>query len=125
MTPKDPSSCYLGGYGTKLTESDISLLKVCFWEPTRCTQTKILFLQKMYCDQTGNNLVMSPDWGINNYPHNSVEDYHLRVEEGNVIEILFTDFDLEARSRSGSCYDWVRIEDADGTELMAKVSSVM
>jgi len=102
MTPKDPSSCYLGGYGTKLTESDISLLK------------------KMYCDQTGNNLVMSPDWGINNYPHNSVEDYHLRVEEGNVIEILFTDFDLEARSRSGSCYDWVRIEDADGTELMAK-----
>ena len=79
----------------------------------------------MYCDQTGNNLVTSPNWGIGNYPDLSVEDYHLRVEEGYLIEIRFTDFDLEGRSRqSGSCYDWVQIWDADGTELMAKVSNV-
>ncbi len=77
----------------------------------------------MYCDQTGNNLVTSPDWGINNYPDNSVKDYHLRAEEGYLIEILFTDFDLEGRDNSGNCgYDWVRIEDGDGTELLAKVS---
>ena len=76
----------------------------------------------MYCDQTGNNLVTSPNWGISNYPDLSVEDYYLRVEEGYLIEILFTDFDLEARSSRGLfCYDWVRIVDADGTELLAKV----
>ena len=83
-----------------------------------------VYLQKMYCDQTGNNLVTSPNWGISNYPDLSVEDYHLRVEEGNLIEIRFTDFDLEGRSSSGSCYDWVQIWDADGTELMAEVSNV-
>ena len=78
----------------------------------------------MYCDQTGNNLVTSPDWGINNYPNNFVKDYHLRVEEGYLIEILFTDFDLEGKDRSGNCvWDWVRIVDGDGTELLARVSN--
>ena len=76
----------------------------------------------MYCDQTGNNLVTSPDWGINNYPDLQSKEYYLRVEEGYVIEILFTDFDLEDRNPADQkCWDWVKIEDADGTELMAEV----
>lgn len=79
----------------------------------------------MYCDQSGNNLVTTPDWGINNYPDNFDKDYNLRVDEGHLIEILFTDFELEGRSNSGSCWDWVRIEDADGTELLPKVSHII
>ena len=102
MTAKDPATCSLSGYMTKLTDSDITLLK------------------KMYCDQNGNNLVTSPSWGQGNYPDNQNKVYPIKVEAGNVIEILFTDFMLEAHD---SCsYDWVRIVDGDGTELLGKVT---
>ena len=87
---------------------------------TRLTDSDVTLLKKMYCDQTGNNLVTSPSWGSGNYPDNQNKVYPIKVEAGSVIEILFTDFMLEAH---GSCdYDWVRIVDGDGTELMGKVT---
>ena len=102
MTAKNPATCNLSGYRTRLTDSDIGLLN------------------KMYCDQNGNNLVTSPSWGQGNYPDNQNKVYPIKVEAGSVIEILFTDFMLEAHD---SCsYDWVRIVDGDGTELLGKVT---
>ena len=102
MTAKNPATCNLSAANTRLTNSDITLLK------------------RMYCDQTGNNIVTSPNWGQGNYPSNLNEDYPIKVEAGSVIEIFFTDFMLETHE---SCrYDWVRIVDGDGTELLKKVS---
>ena len=101
MTAKNPATCNLRSYNTRLTSSDITLLK------------------KMYCNETGNNLVTSPSWGQGNYPHKMNKVYPIKVEAGSVIEILFTDFMLEAHE---SCsYDWVKIVDGDGTELLGKV----
>ena len=77
----------------------------------------------MYCDQKHKNLVTShPLWGILNYPNNDNIESHIRVEEGFLIEIRFTDFKLEPKGSSPNCWDWVRIEDGDGTELLEKVS---
>ena len=104
MTAKDPATCSLYGDRTKLTDSDKFLLN------------------KMYCDQTGNNLLTSPNWGQGNYPDNQNKVYPIKVEAGNIIEILFTDFTLEAHS---TCrFDWVRIVDGDGTELLQKVTFI-
>ena len=104
MTAKNPATCSLSGYMTRLTDSDITLLK------------------KMYCDQTGNNLVTSPSWGQGNYPDNLNKVYPIKVEAGSVIEILFTDFMLEAPGYDAeSCFDWVKVVDGDGTELLGKV----
>ena len=80
----------------------------------------------MYCDQSHNNLLTShEEWGTNNYP-NAINNRpsNIRVEEGNLIEIRFTDFELEGRSSSSNCYDWVRIVDGDGTELLGKVQPI-
>ena len=72
----------------------------------------------MYCDSNGNNLVTSPNYGSSNYPDNLDKDYPIKVADGSIIEILFTDFVLEAHA---SCaYDWVTIIDDDGTVLLAK-----
>ena len=75
----------------------------------------------MYCDQSGNNIVISPNWGQGNYPDNLNKVYPIKVDTGSVIEILITDFMLEAQA---SCsYDWVKVVDGDGTELLGKVKS--
>ena len=102
MTAKNPATCNLSGANTRLTHSDITLLK------------------RMYCEQTGDNLVTSPNWGQGNYPDNLTKVYPLKVEVGSVIEIFFTDFMLEARG--GRCYDWIRIVDGDESELLGMVS---
>ena len=105
MTAKNPATCDLSGYNKRLTNADITLLK------------------RMYCNQTGNNIVTSPSWGQGNYPNNLNEDYPIKVEAGSVIEIFFTDFMLEAVAGDGGfCYDWIRVVDGDGTELLKKVS---
>jgi len=100
MTPKDPNNCDLSGYMTQLTAADVTLLK------------------KMYCDSNGNNLISSPNYPNSNYPDNQNKEYPIKVATGSIIEILFTDFNLEAHA---SCaYDWVQVVDADGTELLPK-----
>ena len=72
----------------------------------------------MYCDSNGNNLIVSPNYPNSNYPDNQDKDYPIKVAADHIIEILFTDFELEAHA---SCaYDWVQVVDGDGTELLAK-----
>ena len=72
-------------------------------------------------DQTG--LVPSPNWGQGNYPDNLDKVYPIKVAAGSTIEILFTDFMLEAPDYDAvSCiFDWVKVVDGDGTELLGKV----
>ena len=71
--------------------------------------------------QTG--LVTSPNWGQGNYPDNLDKVYPIKVAAGSIIEILFTDFMLEAPDADAkSCiFDWVKVVDGDGTELLGKV----
>ena len=70
-------------------------------------------------DQTG--LVTSPNWGQGNYPDNLDKVYPIKVAAGSIIEILFTDFMLEGRHSSSCIFDWVKVVDGDGTELLGKV----
>ena len=72
----------------------------------------------MYCDSNGNNLIVSPNYPNSNYPDSQDKDYPIRVTEGKIIEILFTDFELEAEDNCA--YDWVMVVDDDGTELLPK-----
>jgi len=69
-------------------------------------------------DQTG--LVTSPNWGKGNYPVNLDKVYPIKVAAGSIIEILFTDFMLEGRHSSSCIFDWVKVVDGDGTELLGK-----
>ena len=71
----------------------------------------------MYCDNNGKNLVTSPGYP-SNYPDNQDKTFPIKVTAGQVIEILFTDFNLEPHA---SCeYDYVTVLDGDGSTLLAK-----
>ena len=71
----------------------------------------------MYCDNNGKNLITSPGYP-SNYPDNQDKTYPIQVAAGQVIEILFTDFNLEPHA---SCeYDHVTVLDGDGSTLLAK-----
>ena len=73
----------------------------------------------MYCDSNNRNLITSENWGTGNYPDSWHKEHPIQVEQGKVIEILFTDFELEDHDTCN--FDWVMIIDADGTELLGKV----
>ena len=61
--------------------------------------------------------VTSPNYP-DNYPNNLEKTQTIRVEEGLVLSLQFTAFDIEAHS---SCdYDHLTITDGDGTTLMEK-----
>ena len=51
----------------------------------------------MYCDGNGKNLITSPGYP-SNYPDNQDKTFPIKVTAGQVIEILFTDFNLEPQS---------------------------
>ena len=53
-----------------------------------------------------------------NYPNNHENTETIRVEEGLVIALKFTAFDIEYHSDCS--YDHLMIEDGDGTTLMGK-----
>ena len=53
-----------------------------------------------------------------NYPNNHENTETIRVEEGLVIALKFTAFDIEYHSDCS--YDHLMIEDGDGTTLMEK-----
>jgi len=101
MTAKDANKCTLSRYNTKLTASDITLLK------------------KMYCDSknSNKNLVTSPNYP-KDYSANQDKTTPIKVSDGYVIEITFTDFILEAKTDCSA--DWVQVVDDDGTELLKK-----
>ena len=98
MTAKDANKCKFA-YNTKLTTSDITLLK------------------KMYCDSSNKNLVTSPNYP-KNYPANQNKEYPIKAATGYVIEVVFSDFTLEAKADCSA--DWVQVMDGDGTELLKK-----
>ena len=61
--------------------------------------------------------VTSPNYP-NNYPNNLEKTQTIRVEEGLVLSLQFTAFDIESCS---SCWcDHLTITDSDGTTLMEK-----
>ena len=99
MTAKDANKCKFA-YNTKLTDSDVTLLK------------------KMYCDKTNKNLVTSPNYP-KEYSASQDKQTPIKVADGSIIEILFTDFTLETESDCNTA-DWVQVVDGDGTELLKK-----
>jgi len=63
-------------------------------------------------------VIMSPNYP-NNYNHNIDEQYIIMsIDEGSRISLTFTNFRLE--EIWGCWFDWVQVEDGDGTELMAR-----
>ena len=63
-------------------------------------------------------VVTSPNFP-NNYPNNHKKTETIRVEEGFIIWLKFTAFDVESHSECR--YDYLVIEDGDGTTLMEKM----
>ena len=61
--------------------------------------------------------VTSPNYP-NNYPHNLKKSETIQVEEGLILSLQFTAFDIDASS--GACYDHLTITGGDGTTLMEK-----
>ena len=54
------------------------------------------------------------------YPNNVRKLDIIEVEEGLVVAIEFTAFDVESYSWASTCYDYVTIKNSDGTTLMEK-----
>ena len=52
-----------------------------------------------------------------NYPNNLRRTNAIEVEEGLIVVMQFTAFDVESHS---TCYDYVTIKNGDGTTLMEK-----
>merc|ERR1719402_583955 len=62
-------------------------------------------------------VVQSPNYP-ENYDYNMDEEYPINVDEGDVVLLTFTDFDIE---KHPTCeWDWVIVEDGDGTILLDK-----
>merc|ERR1712002_1421257 len=79
----------------------------------------IMILNKMYtCNGpiVEDNVFSSPNYP-DNYPADQDEQWRLEADPGSEVSLKFMDFVLE---ENGCAYDWVRVEDGDGTELMAR-----
>ena len=64
--------------------------------------------------------VTSPNYP-NNYPYNLEKTETIKVEEGLVLSLQFTAFDIYKYSWDSTCYyDQLTITDGDGTTLMEK-----
>ena len=100
MYPKDPATCDLSSPAMNLRVADYELIN------------------KMYCsDGPKNNIIISPNYPAN-YPDDTDKEYLLSVDEGSSIELNFTEFKIEQHRTCN--YDWVQVEDKDGTELLPK-----
>jgi len=78
----------------------------------------IEILNKMYCgDRPQATVIMSTNHP-SNYPDNENKEYPVSVSDGNVIELTFTAFAIEAHESCG--YDWLMVVDGDGTVLLDK-----
>ena len=56
----------------------------------------------------------------NNYPKNIQQTNTIEVEEGLVVAMQFTAFDVEFNNWDSTCYNHVTIKNGDGTTLMEK-----
>ena len=66
----------------------------------------------MYC-----NAIISPNFPFN-YNNHIDKDFSVEVDAGKRLQIIFSEFNLEANSRCS--WDWVTVADGDGTELLPK-----
>ena len=70
-------------------------------------------------------MITSPNYP-SNYPHNKDKEYKLEAGKGARVSLTFTHFALEEEEVAilpggPECeYDWVKVMDGNGTELMAK-----
>ena len=80
-------------------------------------EENIIFSDSFFCITTG--VVTSPNYP-NNYPYSLDRTDIIWVEEGLIIAMQFTAFDVEFNSWLSSCDDHVTIKNGDGTSLMEK-----
>jgi len=79
----------------------------------------IEIINKMYkCNGpiVEDSVITSPNYPAN-YPAGQDKQWRLEAESGSKVSLKFTDFILEENRCD---FDWVRVEDGDGTELMNK-----
>ena len=62
-------------------------------------------------------LITSPNYP-DNYPNNQNSVTEMSVADGELVQITFTDFSLE--DSRGCIYDYVRIKDGNGEELLPR-----
>jgi len=80
------------------------------------TNTDVGILNKMYCSSSPLlNAVISTNYP-QQYPDNEDKEYPITVDEGHVVKITFTNFDIEPQSNCA--FDWVQVLDGDGTILL-------
>jgi len=96
MVAIKPEECDLSSINRNLTDTDVKILK------------------QMYCV---NNPIISPNYP-ENYPNKNDTKYSISVEEGHVVSLQFTAFNIEFESTCS--YDWVQVLDGDGTMLLKK-----
>ena len=65
----------------------------------------------------GGFLITSPNYP-DNYPNNQNSVTEMSVADGELVQITFTDFSLE--DSRGCIYDYVRIKDGNGEELLPR-----
>ena len=100
MVPKYPETCDLTRGKSQLTQNDKDLINM-------------MYCQGIVQDQ----VVTSPNYP-SNYPNYQDKESRVTVATGSVVELTFTNFDLE-NSRNGVCiYDWVQVVDGDNSVLM-------
>mgnify|MGYP000018708000 CR=1 FL=1 len=64
----------------------------------------------------------SPGYGTGSYPVSTTCEWMLTSSPGNKVALSFTDFNLQASSSSGTCYDYVEIrENHSAGTLLAKI----
>merc|ERR1712106_208526 len=98
MEAVDKTKCNLESGKIRLSETDITLLK------------------KMYCDgKADEKLVTSPNYP-KNYPDNQNVAITLDAGTGNIVEIKFTDMNIESHATCSA--DYVKVVDADSTVLL-------
>ena len=100
MVAKSPATCDITTGKSQLSGNDIDLIN------------------KMYCkDTVQEQAITSPNYP-SNYPDNKDTDSRLTVASGSVVELTFTNFNLE--DSNGCVYDWVQVVDGDNSVLMDK-----
>jgi len=108
-------------YGLVLRVNDYSEVVIATKSVNGANQ-EFLFVPAAGVNNPTNGVITSPNWP-EKYPHNYQDDCQISVEDGFLITLKFTDFEIENYdgSCSGTCsFDWVTVVDGDGTELLPR-----
>merc|ERR1719481_1371798 len=94
------ADCDLSSPHSVMSESDITIIKKMY----NCKDSTVV-----------DKVIMSPNYP-DNYPENQDKEYKMYVEPGFHVSLKFTALTLEDDSKCS--YDWVRVVDGDGSELL-------